>query len=50
LAEKGKDAVYFDVTKDGTKLEEMLQYSQGKRKVPVIVEAGQVSIGFNGKT
>jgi hypothetical protein len=29
-------------------MEEMLQYSGGKRKVPVIVEDGKVSIGYDG--
>jgi hypothetical protein len=27
----------------------MLKYSNGKRKVPVIVEKGKVIIGFNGR-
>jgi len=26
----------------------MLEYSKGRRNVPVIVEAGKVSIGFGG--
>jgi glutaredoxin len=38
------------VKKDKTKLDEMLEYSQGKRKVPVIVEGDKVTIGFNGQT
>lgn len=29
-------------------MEEMLQYSGGQRKVPVIVEGGKVSIGYDG--
>jgi hypothetical protein len=28
----------------------MLKYSDGIRKVPVIVEQGNVTIGFKGKT
>jgi hypothetical protein len=28
----------------------MLEYSDGIRKVPVIVEQGNVTIGFNGGT
>jgi hypothetical protein len=28
----------------------MLKYSEGIRKVPVIVEQGNVTIGFNGGT
>jgi len=30
-------------------MDEMLEYSQGDRKVPVIVERGDVTIGFKGK-
>jgi hypothetical protein len=33
---------------DPKKLEEMLRYSQGVRKVPVIVEGESVSIGYGG--
>ncbi len=29
-------------------LDELLQHSGGERKVPVIVDAGKVTIGFNG--
>lgn len=29
-------------------MEEMLQHSKGQRKVPVIVEDDQVTIGFGG--
>lgn len=29
-------------------LKRMLQYSKGRRNVPVVVEAGKVSIGFGG--
>jgi len=28
----------------------MLEYTNGKRKVPVIVEEGLVTVGFKGKT
>ena len=31
-------------------METMLEYSDGIRKVPVIVEQGNVTIGFNGGT
>jgi len=30
------------------KLEEMLQFSGGERKVPVIVEGDKVTIGYGG--
>ena len=40
--------VYRDVLADPQALEEMLQLTKGVRKVPVLVEAGQVSLGFGG--
>jgi glutaredoxin len=33
---------------DQAKLEEMLKFSMGARKVPVIVENGKVAIGYGG--
>jgi glutaredoxin len=42
--------VYYDVSADGAKLEEMLKYSKGVRKVPVIVEDGKVTVGFEGSS
>jgi hypothetical protein len=36
------------VLEDPQALEEMLRLSQGVRKVPVMVEAGKVSLGFGG--
>jgi hypothetical protein len=30
-------------------MDDMLAYSKGDRKVPVIVERGEVTIGFEGK-
>ena len=44
----GSKAVYYDVRADAAKLDEMLTFSQGARKVPVIVEDGKVSIGYEG--
>jgi glutaredoxin len=29
-------------------LERMLKYSKGRRQIPVIVDAGKVTIGFGG--
>jgi len=40
---------YIDVLSDAAKLDTMLKYSNGRRKVPIIVEKGKVTIGFNGK-
>jgi glutaredoxin 3 len=39
---------YFNVKKDPKALERMLEYSSGRRQVPVIVEGGRVTIGFGG--
>jgi hypothetical protein len=36
------------VLEDEQGLERMLKLSNGRRQVPVILEAGQVSIGFGG--
>ena len=45
----GKDVEYIDVLSDAGKLDTMLKYSDGKRKVPIIVDKDKVIIGFNGK-
>lgn len=39
---------YVNVKKDAAALAEMLEHSKGRRSVPVIVESGQVTIGFGG--
>lgn len=39
---------YYDVKKETGKLEEMLNYSNGQRKVPVIVEGDKVTVGYGG--
>ena len=44
----GEKAEYFDVKIDAAKLDEMLKFSKGARKVPVIVEGDKVSIGYEG--
>ncbi len=44
----GDNAVYYDVKMDSAKLDEMLNYSKGARKVPVIVEDGKVTVGYEG--
>jgi len=36
------------VQEDSGALEEMLQLTPGSRRVPVLVEEGQVTIGFGG--
>jgi hypothetical protein len=36
------------VLEDDNGLARMLEYSRGRRNVPVLVEAGKVTIGFGG--
>jgi len=43
-----KDAVYYDVHEDATRLQEMLKLSKGARQVPVIIEGTKVRIGYGG--
>lgn len=40
---------YRNVKVNPKDLEEMLQLSQGERRVPVIVDGGKVTIGWMGK-
>ena len=39
---------YVNVKKDRAALDNMLALTGGRRQVPVIVEAGKVTIGFGG--
>ena len=48
-AKKGGKVEYINVVTDAKSLGTMLKHSDGKRKVPVIVEKGKVIIGFNGR-
>jgi len=36
------------VKKDASKLQEMLKLASGRRAVPVIVEAGKITVGYGG--
>jgi glutaredoxin 3 len=47
---QGKKVEYRDVRHDAGKLKDMLEYSDGVRKVPVIVDQDKVTIGFDGGT
>ena len=44
----GDGATYVDVVSEPDKLKEMLKFSKGVRKVPVIVEGKKVEIGYGG--
>ena len=48
-AREGRQFDYYNVIQEPDHLETMLQYSKGARKVPVIVEGENVTIGFEGK-
>ena len=49
-AKQNKEVEYYSVVSDRDQLDTMLKYSKGKRQVPVIVDAGKVTIGFDGGT
>jgi glutaredoxin 3 len=39
---------YVNVLEDDAGLERMLKLTHGRRKIPVIVEAGKITVGFGG--
>ena len=45
---EGIEFDYYDVTREPERLKEMLGHTQGERKVPVIVQDRQVTIGYGG--
>ena len=50
IEKSGREIEYYDVRFDAEKMNAMLKYSEGVRKVPVVVDQGKVTIGFKGKT
>ncbi|MBW1917357.1 MAG: hypothetical protein JRI57_04970 [Deltaproteobacteria bacterium] len=48
MGKEGKSIVYLDVIQDSQALTEMLTLTGGKRRVPVVVQGDQVTIGFGG--
>ena len=50
LAKQNREVEYIDVLADTEHLDKMLKYSDGRRKVPVIVDGDKVLIGFKGKS
>jgi glutaredoxin 3 len=44
----GDDAEFVDVTTKHEQLEEMLEYTGGVRKVPVIVQGEKITVGYGG--
>ncbi|MGD9372886.1 MAG: glutaredoxin-related UxxT selenoprotein, partial [Desulfobacterales bacterium] len=49
-AKEKRQVEYRNVVTEPDHLENMLMYSKGVRKVPVIVEGQNVTIGFDGGT
>ena len=47
-ASRGIAVTYRNVKKDPAALTEMLALTRGRRDVPVIVEADEITIGFGG--
>ena len=47
---QNREIEYIDVKASSGNLDQMLKYSDGTRKVPTIVDAGKVIIGFDGGT
>jgi len=39
---------FVDVNRDAAGLKRMLEYSKGERNIPLIVEGGKVTVGFEG--
>lgn len=39
---------YINVLEDDAGLERMLKLTNGRRKIPVIIDAGKITIGFGG--
>jgi glutaredoxin 3 len=50
FAARGVVFEYVNVKKDAAGLQRMLEYSRGRRLVPVIVEDDRVTVGFAGGT
>ncbi len=42
------DAKFIDVLMNPSDMEEMLKLSEGRRRIPVVVKNGQVTVGYNG--
>lgn len=48
FARRGVPFEYINVLEDDDGLERMLELTRGRRKIPVIVEAGKITVGFGG--
>ena len=45
---RGIEFAYVNVKRDAAELQRMLGFTRGQRRVPVIVDGDQVTIGFGG--
>ena len=45
---RGMTVEYVNVKANAADLDRMLTFSGGRRRVPVIVDAGKVTVGFGG--
>jgi len=45
---RGLTVDYRNVKQSAADLQQMLEFTRGQRRVPVIVEEGRVTIGFGG--
>lgn len=48
FGKRGYEVVYHDVKKDPAAMARFLELSGGERRVPLIREAGQITVGFGG--
>lgn len=48
FAKRGYEVDYIDVLADPEQMRRMEMMTMGRREVPVIMEGGQVTIGFGG--
>ena len=47
-AEQGREVEYVNVLRDPEALRRMMALTDGKRRVPVIVDDDEVTVGFGG--
>ena len=47
---ENKEIEYHDVILDKNKLNKMLIYSKGERRIPVIIDGEKITVGYEGKT
>ena len=50
FAKENRELAYFNIVSDIDELNTMLKYSGGIRKVPIIVDGSNVTVGYKGRT